>query len=314
MIGRIVEIAEDDRHLAVERGFMTVRSGGREIGRVPLDDVGAVIANAHGLTYSNNLVVALAERGASLVVCGRNHRPVAWLWPVVGHHAQGTRMRAQKEAPRPLEKRLWQQIVKAKIAQQASVLSALGRPTAPIALLQHRVGSGDPENMEAQAARRYWPLMFGDDFRRDRDDGGINALLNYGYTVLRAAAARAICGAGLHPAIGISHRSEDLALADDLMEPFRPMVDLVTAWLVADGVTEVTKEAKRELALVTAMDMRTERGVTPLATCLERLAVSLAQSFETGRAALQLPFAPVPLELPRRAMPEQEHGESAPEP
>lgn len=301
MIGRVVEIAEDGRHLSLARGFMTVEAEGREIGRVPLDDIGVVIANAHGVSYTNNLLVNLAERGAAVVLCGANHSPVAWLWPVAGNHEQAKRMRAQIEATRPLEKRLWQTIVRAKVEQQGAVLAAVGRPAGGFRLLAREVKSGDPENVEAQASRRYWPLLMGEDFRRDRALPGANALLNYGYTVLRAATARAIVAAGLHPSLGLQHQGNPLCLADDLMEPFRPMVDLMVFRLLAHGVAEVTPEAKRSLAGLTAADMRTARGTTPLATCLERLATSLAQSFETGKPDLDLPIAPLPLEMPTHA-------------
>ncbi len=298
MIGRVVEIAEDGRHLAVERGFMIVSAQGTEIGRVPLDDIGVVIVNAHGVTYSNNLIVRLAERGAGMVVCGANHNPVAWLWPVIGNHDQANRLRAQIEAPKPLAKRLWQALVRAKILQQGAVLEALGKPGSGFELLADRVGSGDPDNMEAQAARRYWPLLFGEDFRRDRDASGINALLNYGYAVLRSATARAVCAAGLHPSFGIWHKNAELCLVDDLMEPFRPVVDLVVARLAAAGTAEVDRDAKKALAEITALDMRTERGRTTVYLCLERLAASLGLSYEKGKPALDLPLAPLPLELP----------------
>src|SRR5690606_25352976 len=185
MIGRVVEIAEDGRHLSLHRGFLVVEAGGAELGRVPLDDIAVVVANAHGITYSNNLLIALAERGASVVLCGANHHPAAWLWPFEGHHAQTARMIAQLGARRPLAKRLWQIVVQAKIGQQRAVLQALGRPAGGFLLLARQVRSGDPENIEARAARRYWRLLFGDDFRRDRAEPGVNALLNYGYTVLR---------------------------------------------------------------------------------------------------------------------------------
>jgi CRISPR-associated protein Cas1 len=164
--------------------------------------------------------------------------------------------------------------------------------------MARRVGSGDPDNMEAQAARRYWPLLFGESFRRDRDEQGINAMLNYGYAVLRAATARAVCGAGLHPAISLSHKSEDMGLIDDLMEPFRPMIDLMVARAIDTGHTGVTKETKRYLASVASVDMQTERGRTPVFTCAERLAQSLAQSCASGKPDLDFPLAPLPLELP----------------
>jgi CRISPR associated protein Cas1 len=161
-----------------------------------------------------------------------------------------------------------------------------------------RVGSGDPENMEAQAARRYRPLLFGEAFRRDRDTAGVNAMLNYGYAVLRAATARAICGAGLHPSVGISHKNAGMCLADDLMEPFRPIVDLVAARLVAAGVSTVDGNTKKALAEISALDMRTERSRTPLFLCLERLATSLGLSYEHGKMTLDLPLAPLSLEIP----------------
>ena len=127
MIGRIVEIAEDGRYLARERGFMTVQTEGLEVGRVPLDDLSVVVATAHGLTYSNNLLVEFARRGIGFVICGSNHMPVAWLWPADAHHEQAGRIDAQLLASRPLRKRMWQAIVRAKIEQQAAVVERLWR-------------------------------------------------------------------------------------------------------------------------------------------------------------------------------------------
>ena len=107
MIGRVVEVAEDGRHLALKRGFMQVKADGAEVARIALDDISLVLANAHGLTYSNNLLVALAERGIAMVLCGRNHSPVAWLWPVAGHYAQTARMIAREgQEKRPVSKAL----------------------------------------------------------------------------------------------------------------------------------------------------------------------------------------------------------------
>ncbi len=291
MIGRVVEIASEGRHLARDRGLMTVSRNGVEDGRVPLDDIGVLLCNARGLTYSNGLLVELARRGAAVVLCGANYLPVAWLWPVEGHHVQALRMRRQLEASLPLRKRLWQATVRAKIGQQRLTLEMLGKPDGGLGDLARRVKSGDTDNAEAQAARRYWPLLFGPDFHRERFGGMPNPLLNYGYTVLRAATARAVVAAGLHPSLGVHHhnRYDAMCLADDLMEPFRPVVDYAAARLVESGCEEVTPEAKQALAGVLAADMSTERGTTPLETCLERAAQSLAQSFEDGRAALAFP-------------------------
>ncbi len=297
MVGRVVEIASDGRHLAIDRGFMTVSDRDSELGRIPLDDLAAVVANAHGLTYSNNLLVTLATRGVPMVLCGTNHRPVAVVWPVDGHHAQSGRMNDQASASAPLKKRLWQQIVQAKILAQGATLAAVGAESGGFLLLSRKVRAGDPGNVEAEAARRYWPLLFGAGFRRDQDGDGLNALLNYGYAVLRAATARAVMAAGLHPSFGLMHsnRGNAMVLVDDLMEPFRPIVDREVHRLRGEKIIEVTSEAKTALARSMIVDLPTADGVSPLMTCLERLSNSLARAYsgETDRLVLPKPGLPL---------------------
>lgn len=295
MIGRVVEVASEGRHLARLRGLMTVSRNGVEDARVPLDDIGVLLCNARGLSYSNDLMTELARRGVAVVLCGANYLPTAWLWPLEGHHVQAMRMRCQIEASLPLRKRLWQRIVREKIAQQSNVLELLQLNSGSVKTMARRVRSGDPDNVEAQAARRYWPLLFGDDFRRDRYGGGPNPFLNYGYTVLRAAVARAVVAAGLHPSLGIHHhnRLNPMCMVDDLMEPFRPFVDYTSVRLVAESKKELTPESKQALAEVLTLDMHTERGTTPLQTCIERAAQSLAQSFEAGKPSLVFPDRPL---------------------
>lgn len=296
---QVIDIESDNRHLSRYRGFLVVTEDHTEIGRVPLDDILAIIVHAHGITYSNSLLVELAKRGATVVLCAANHHPEAILWPLQGHHAQGARMRAQWEAPKPILKQLWKQVVRAKIQMQAAALTTYGHSDHALNRLAKSVKSGDPENIEAQAARRYWPLLMGKEFRRDRGVDGANALLNYGYTVLRAATSRAIIGAGLHPTIGLHHsnRSNAFALADDLMEPFRPLVDCAVKGLLARGITEVTPEAKQTLARLIAFDLDFGDTRTPLRVSLEKLTHSLAMSFEQGKSVLILPKTPPPLEF-----------------
>lgn len=302
MVGRIVEIADDRRHLFVHRGFLVVRDteGERkELGQVPLDDIAAVIANAHGLTYTNNLLLALTERGAPFVLCGPNHNAVGMLLPIDGHHVQAKRIEAQVAANQPTVKRLWASIVKAKLEQQAAALEAAGAPTAPLQALVGKVRSGDPDNLEGQGARRYWTLLFGAEFRRDQDGEGLNALLNYGYTVLRSATARAVVAAGLHPSLGLHHSNDANAmrLVDDLMEPFRPVVDLKVWQLNRAGENHVTPETKRALVRVLYDDLPTSMGVTPILVCMQRLATSLAQVYLGERPKLDLPLPGLPLSL-----------------
>jgi len=302
MIGRIVEVADDRRHLFMHRGFMVVQDteGQRkELGQVPLDDIAAVIANAHGVSYTNNLLVALAERGAPFVLCAANHNAVGMLLPIEGNFEQAKRIEAQIAASQPTHKRMWAAVVRAKLEQQAAALEAAGAPTAPLTALVRKVKSGDPENVEAQGARRYWTLLFGDEFRRDQQGGGRNALLNYGYTVLRACMARSIIAAGLHPSIGLHHSNDNNAmrLVDDLMEPFRPMVDLKVWQLCRNAETEVTPDSKRALVRTLYDDMQTSMGATPVSVCMQRLATSLAQVYLGERDKLDLPLPGLPLTL-----------------
>jgi CRISPR-associated protein Cas1 len=297
---RIVDIATDGRHLSAHRGFLVVTEKREEVGRIPLDDVAAVIIHAHGVTWTTNLVAALAERGALLVLCGTNHAPVAVCMPLDGHHGQNARIRAQWDAGKPLAKQLWREIVVAKIRWQAAALEAAGIEAGAFGMLARRVRSGDPDNVEAQAARRYWPLLMGREFRRDRSAEGVNALLNYGYTIMRSLLARSVVAAGLHPSIGIHHanRGNAFALADDLIEPFRPLVDLMSVQFVSRGVLEVSAEVKQGFAGLIALDLPGEDGMTTVSGAAVRLCQSLARCFEAGKAAgLALPRTPSAIEL-----------------
>lgn len=291
---QILDIATDGRHLSRERGFLKVSEGNAEIARVPLDQVAAVIVHAHGTTWSTSLLTELAERGVPVVLCGANHAPRSVLLPLEGHHAQGARLRAQWQATAPLIKQSWKKIVVAKINMQAAALAAIGESGAFLSMLTRKVTSGDSTNVEAQAARYYWPKMMGDDFRRDRNASDVNALLNYGYTVLRAAASRATVSAGLHPTIGLHHsnRGNAFALADDLMEPFRPLVDCTVRGLSTRREPVVDAHAKQVLTRLIALDLPLEGGLTPVSVALCKLATSLGQSFETGRLSLALPSPP----------------------
>jgi CRISPR-associated protein Cas1 len=302
MIGRIVEVADDRRHLFLSRGFMMVKDteGERkELGQIPLDDIAAVIANAHGLSYTNNLLVALAERCAPFVLCAANHNAVGMVLTIDGNYQQAKRFDAQLAASQPLKKRLWADIVKSKLQQQSDALEAAGAPFIPLQALVRKVRSGDPDNFEAQGARRYWGLLFGDDFRRDQQSDGVNAMLNYGYTVLRATTARAVVAAGLHPTIGLHHSNESNAmrLVDDLMEPFRPVIDLKVWQLHQHGESQVTPDSKRELVRTLYDDMQTSLGATPLMVCTQKLATSLAQVFMGERNKMDLPLPGLPLDL-----------------
>ncbi len=293
MYPRVVEIANDNRYLSLYRGFMKISSDGREIGRVPIADIGTLVLNAHGLSYSQDLLVALANAKIPAVVCGKNKAPIAWLWPNDANHIQASRMDAQLAVSEPAKKRIWQAIIKKKIEFQADLLRHLQLPNEPLSVLVNKVRSGDPGNIEAQAARRYWKLLFGQSFRRDREANGINALLNYGYTIVRSAFARSIMSAGLHPTPSINHKNRYNAfrLVDDLMEPYRVLVDWRVHYYNSNGLDELTPETKKFLVDVLYQPVATPDGNMPMLNSTYRVATSLARVFSGGSEKLWLPEA-----------------------
>jgi CRISPR-associated protein Cas1 len=292
MVDGIVEIAEDGRYLSLYRGFLVVSNKDAQLGRVPLADVSALILSANQASVSKNLLVALAEQNAAVICCDKRYLPASITLPYSGNYESAHRMRSQVDAGRPLRKQLWQRIIKEKIANQASVLEWRGQDKAARAVesLVRRVRSGDPDNMEAQAARRYWSVVVRPGFSRDRFSEDENVLFNYIYTVLRSAVARSVVGTGLLPALGVHHcgRLNPFSLVDDLMEPYRPLADSVVVELLAESPeTELTPEVKRRLAAVLRLDLETRKGVSPLFEVLHALAYSLVQSYEKKRETLR---------------------------
>ncbi|MDX9802070.1 MAG: type II CRISPR-associated endonuclease Cas1 [Spirochaetia bacterium] len=286
----VVEITDPGRHLCVERGFMLVKEHGELLGKVPLDDISAVITNSYGVTFSNNIIMALADRNIPMICCGKNHVPSAVVWSLYGNYRQAACTDAQAEAPKALNKRLWQMIIKNKILMQARVLTFAGKNSDHLRQLSSYVKSGDTENHEARAAKYYWNSLFGDDFRRDRDQEGINSMLNYGYTVLRSLMARAVMGAGLNPALGIHHRNKlnPMRLVDDLMEPFRPMVDMLIYHILMEETAEVNKSVKKALSTIHFLPIRQKSGGTTIGFSVRDTAVSIAKTYlkETDKPIL----------------------------
>lgn len=297
MVGRVLELARENVAIHKARGFLSVRQQGAEIGKAELDDIDAVLVSGQGLTWSNSALAHLAEQNVPVTILGPNFVPVAVVLPLNGHGEQAYRMADQAAASKPLRKQIWASLVRHKIAAQAAALDRLGLPSERLLRLVAAVHSGDPKNCEAQAAQAYWPLLLGKSFRRDSGQAGANAMLNYGYAVLRAATARAIVSAGLHPSLSVHHRSggDALALADDLMEPFRPTIDLTVHTLLETGIDRV-EEGRAALVETLSAHFSTDQGSSPLSQVLLRLAQSLAGSFASGKSGLVFPRQPLPLE------------------
>jgi len=294
MTDRVIDISEGPARLCVRYDCLVVERGEgdeKEEHRVPLKDVACLVLAEKRVSVSQSVLSGLAEAGGALVTCDSKYMPVAMMLPLNGHSTQGERFVRQAAASLPTKKRLWRDIVSAKVASQGRLLANLRGSDGGLLRSAKRDGSADPENVEGQAARRYWTMLFDDPaFTRDRDTPGRNALLNYGYAVLRAIVARAVCASGLHPSLGIHHhnRYDAFCLVDDLMEPFRPVVDEAVVGIVEDraaqGVevdaVELDKETKRALlgALTARYEHRGEKRT--LFDLASRMGASVAKVFE----------------------------------
>ena len=292
MRNRIIDIAERPARLRIERRQLVIDVE-PEPARVPLEDLAVVVVSHPQVSFTQAVLSELASAGGVFVSCDSKRMPVGLMLPLAGHSIQTERFRKQLELSRPKQKRLWQQIVRAKIAMQAGLLVEQTGADGGLTALRPAVKSGDPANVEARAARRYWTALFGSDFRRDRDAEDHNRLLNYGYAVLRAATARAICAAGLHPSVGLHHHNRYNAwcLADDLMEPFRPLVDRAVCALMdgRDDVPEIDAESRATLIEVLTGGVAICGEQWSLFDALAKTAGSLANVITGDADTLDLP-------------------------
>ena len=246
---------------------------------VPIEDIGFVVLEDQQTSITLPLLNALSDNNVAVIFCGENRMPNAMLMNLDSNKTQGESYRSQIEASEPLKKGLWKQIVEAKIRNQSALLQKLGRDGSKLKPYYMNVKSADADNREGIAAKIYWSELFGTDFIRSRDGLPPNNLLNYGYTILRAAVTRSIMGSGLFPAFGIFHRNRYNAfpLADDLMEPYRPYVDELVYNLYNQGHEQLTKEVKSQLLRILFVDTCFDKVMRPLDVGLTFTSSSMAK-------------------------------------
>jgi CRISPR-associated protein Cas1 len=296
MIKRTIEISQNPVHLTVRNDqlLLIAKDGQRaELARAPCEDIGLILVDHPQTTYTHAAFAALLAHDAAVILCGRNHLPAGILLPLAEHSEVVHRINDQIAAPKPLKKQLWRQIVQAKIRAQAANLGPDHPKHAKLLAWVRKVRSDDASNVEAHAAKAYWAALFDEiPFRRDPDGDGINALLNYGYAVVRAAVARAIVTAGLLPALGLHHsnRSNAFCLADDLVEPLRPLVDRCVRELAASGATSLTPQTKRPLLELLTATVKCEDQYGPLMVALHRYTASLVRCYQGQDKALTIPI------------------------
>jgi CRISPR-associated protein Cas1 len=313
-IKRTLEISGFDAALSIRNGILTLKRGQEIVAQVPTVDLGVLVVDTPNATFTTSALLGITEAGGLVILCGRDHMPTTFILPVVGNELQVARKLAQLELPRPTRKRVWQQLVRAKIHNQA-LASPDEEVRKRLQNLASHVKSGDPDNMEAQAARIYWSRWLGGQpFTRDRYGDQPNNFLNYGYMVLRGVVARALVAAGLDCTFGLHHvgRSSGFPLADDFMEPLRPWVDCAARELHSAGAAELDKSAKTRLlrTLYEPCWFGDERSTLAVAT--ERMVGTYVRVLMGENKTIVAPRMPTPEEVwtyaEKSAPPQEQDG------
>ena len=294
MIKKIVEISDEGTFLSVKNSQLIIKRNGDKIGSVPCEDIGVLSVEHPGTVYTHTVFTKLLEHGAAVILADQRHLPSGMLLPLSSNTIQSERFRQQIDSGEALKKRLWKQLVQAKIAHQAKAVEHDTDTAGYLLELKAKVRSGDSTNIEARASKAYWKTYLPDvPFKRDRYGVPPNNLLNYGYTIVRAAVARAITSAGLLPTLGLHHKNRYNAycLADDIVEPFRGYVDIKTRdiYLNNDLDDDFEQDIKQELLgiLYEAVEIAGFKG--PLMVGLHRTMASLARCFAGEQEKLDLP-------------------------
>ncbi len=289
-------------HLSTKLGQLVIynKETEEELTR-PIEDMGFVVFDHPQITFTQSVFQLMAEHNVAIVICDGKHHPASMMLHLDVHHIQAERFKYQISCTEPLRKNLWMQTVKAKIRNQAAVLQLTGNNNLALLNLANKVNSGDPGNIEGQAARIYFKQLYGENFLREREGLPPNPSLNYGYSIIRAAVARALTGSGLLPTLGIHHRNKynSFALADDIMEPFRPFVD----WLVYKQIHtipnyhDLNKERKGEFLALLNEACVYKRENSPLMVAMSYVSAGLARCFEGKAKKLEYPELLPPIEI-----------------
>jgi len=294
---RILEVAETPAVIRLHLDCLLVESQKHDVQRIPIEEIGLLLLVNPQIQISAAALQALAKTGSAVLLCDDKYLPIAEILPLQNHILHSERLRKQIAVKEPLKKRLWQQIVQAKLRSQGALLQRLRGNDFGLATMARLVRSGDPDNYESQGARKYWGLLFENvAFVRDRDALDQNRFLNYGYAVLRAQVARAICSTGLNPSLGLHHhnRYDAFPLADDLIEPFRAFVDEKVVGLLNEFDAQEKMTANIRGTLIGVLHQRVNYDGESLQLsgailkCAQRLSAILLGE-KTGRLIFPVP-------------------------
>ncbi len=285
-------------YLSVKNSQLCIRKPSTKAGiedehAIPIEDIGIVVADHQQVTFTHTVITSLQENNAVIIWCGLNHLPLAMTLPLMANDTYSQKLKYQIEASEPLKKQLWKQTITAKIQNQANLLRILGYKTLHLDKMIPRISSGDTENYEGQAAAIYWNQILDKyNVTRGRHEGGPNALFNYGYAILRAVIARNLVGSGCLPVLGIHHTNKynSYCLADDIMEPYRPIVDKYILDYLKDKSEindELTIVDKAHLLKIPVIDICIQGKDSPLMVGAQRTTASLVKCYQgTARKIL----------------------------
>ena len=251
MIKRIIDISEQS-YIHLKHKQLLIDKEKITVGQIPIEDIGVLILQHPAIVITQQVIIACQENKVAIIFCDNKYLPYSTILPIgEGNKLHQKILQQQINTTEPTKKRLWQQIIKQKIQNQANTLRYFNKPNKKLERLACEVKSGDSTNTEAVSAQYYWKALLGKNFVRNTDEQGINALLNYGYSIVRAMIARAICGADLHPALGLFHHNQynALCLADDIMEPLRPWIDKIVCQYSQNNIQPMINQESKTLLL-----------------------------------------------------------------
>ena len=249
---------------------------------IPIEDIAYIILDNNQITLTQALIAALLKNDVALITCDERHMPVGLMLPLDGHSLQSERFIKQINASMPLKKQLWRQTIQAKLANQAALLKSKGVEVGNMMAWVEDVRSGDTTNLEARGAVYYWKNLVREDFLRDREGDYPNNFFNYGYAILRAIVARALVSSGLLATLGIHHhnRYNAYCLADDIMEPYRPIVDKLVLEICEETEEEkLTTDIKKRLLSIPVLDVNIDGHNSPLMVAVANTVSSLVKCF-----------------------------------
>jgi CRISPR-associated protein Cas1 len=284
-------------YLTVKNSNLIVRypnDGGEK--KAHIEDIGVLILDNSQITLTQPVLNALLANNVAVLTCDAKHLPLGLFLNLNGHHKQQEHWHTQVAVSDAKKARLWKQLIKSKITNQATLMEGLGYEVNNMRYWANQVSNGDPENYEARAAAFYWKFVFTDyvsNFKRGRYEADPNHFLNYGYAILRAVVARSLVASGLLPAFGIHHRNSYNAycLADDVMEPYRPLVDSLVLELLQEGLgfEELTPAVKLRLLQIPVIDVAINKKQSPLMLAVQQTTASVYACYTGERKKLKLP-------------------------